>query len=45
MRRALELIAEEANPIPLAQAQAREEIWTPESEKEEKGALWTPGSD
>ena len=45
MRRALELIAEEANPIPLEQAKAREEIWTPEKEQEEKGALWTPGSD
>ncbi|MGA8218130.1 MAG: trigger factor [Solirubrobacterales bacterium] len=45
MRRALELIAEEAKPIPLEQAKAREEIWTPESEQEEKGELWTPGSD
>ena len=45
MRRALELIAEEANPIPIEQAEAREQIWTPESEREEKGALWTPGSD
>ena len=45
MRRALELIAEAANPIPLEQAEAREQIWTPEKEREEKGALWTPGSD
>jgi trigger factor len=45
MRRALELIGEQAKPIPMEQAQAREEIWTPESEREEKGALWTPGSD
>jgi trigger factor len=45
MRRALELIAEAAEPIPMEQAQAREEIWTPEKEREEKGALWTPGSD
>ena len=45
MRRALELIAEEANPIPLEQAQARDQIWTPEKEQDEKGALWTPGSD
>jgi trigger factor len=45
MRRALELIAEEAKPIPMEQAQAREEIWTPEKEREEKGALWTPGSE
>jgi trigger factor len=45
MRRALELVAEEANPIPLDQAKAREEIWTPEKEQEEKAELWTPGSD
>src|SRR5262245_55471377 len=45
MRRALELIGEGAKPIPVEQAQAREEIWTPEKEREEKGGLWTPGSD
>jgi trigger factor len=45
MRRALELVAENAKPIPLEQAEAREEIWTPEKEREEKGGLWTPGSD
>ncbi|MSO40853.1 MAG: trigger factor [Solirubrobacterales bacterium] len=49
MRRAMELIAEEANPIPLKQAEAREKIWTPEKEKEreaeESAGLWTPGSD
>jgi trigger factor len=45
MRRALELIGEQAKPIPIEQAQAREEIWTPEKKREEKGALWTPGSD
>ena len=45
MRRALELIGEQASPIPLEQAQAREEIWTPEKEREEKGGLWTPGSE
>jgi trigger factor len=45
MRRALELLAEEARPIPMEQAQAREEIWTPEKEREEKGGLWTPGSE
>ena len=45
MRRALEVIGEGAKPIPMEQAQAREEIWTPEKEREEKGGLWTPGSD
>ena len=38
MRRALELIAEQANPIPLEQAKAREEIWTPEKEQRGEGA-------
>ena len=47
LRRAAELVADEATPIPLAQAAAREQIWTPESkaEEKEKGALWTPGQD
>jgi trigger factor len=45
VRRALELIGEQAKPIPMEQAQARDEIWTPEKEREEKGGLWTPGSD
>lgn len=45
MRRALETIAENATPIPLEQAEVREQIWTPEKEREEKGGLWTPGSD
>jgi len=44
LRRALEILAEEAKPIPLEQAEAREQIWTPEKEREEKGGLWTPGS-
>lgn len=43
-RKAIDLIAEQATPIPLEQAEAREQIWTPEKEKEEsKGKLWTPG--
>src|SRR5215204_344329 len=45
MPRALALVAEEANPIPLEQAKARKDIWTTEKEQEEKGALWTPGSE
>ena len=45
MRKALDVIAAEAKPIPLEQAKAREGIWTPEKEREEKGGLWTPGSD
>lgn len=45
MRSALELVGEQAKPIPLEQAKAREDIWTPEKEREEKGGLWTPGSE
>jgi trigger factor len=44
-RRAIDLIAESAEPIPLAHAEAREKIWTPEKEQEEGDkTLWTPGS-
>ncbi|CAN5560671.1 trigger factor [soil metagenome] len=43
MRRALEIVGESAKAIPLEQAEAREEIWTPEKEREEKGGLWKPG--
>jgi trigger factor len=44
-RKAIDLIAEGAKPIPLEQAEAREKIWTPEKEREAAGSLWTPGSD
>ena len=42
-RKAIDVVAESAVPIPPEQAEAREKIWTPEEEKEEKGELWTPG--
>ncbi|HET8814334.1 MAG TPA: trigger factor [Solirubrobacterales bacterium] len=45
-RKAIELVAESAKPIPKEQAEAREKIWTPEKEKageEKSGELWTPG--
>jgi trigger factor len=45
VRKAIDLVAESAVPIPLEQAEVREKIWTPEKEEEEKGELWTPGSD
>jgi trigger factor len=46
VRKAIDLIAESAKPIPLEQAEAKEKIWTPEKEKEEeKAELWTPGDD
>jgi trigger factor len=44
-RKAIELVAEQAKPIPLEQAEAREQIWTPEKEREAAGGLWTPGDD
>ncbi len=45
-RKAIELVAESAKPIPKEQAEAREQIWTPEKEqKEEPSELWTPGND
>jgi trigger factor len=53
-RKAIDLVAEAATPIPLEQAEeaqqkaeAAEKIWTPEKESEESGEgggkLWTPG--
>ena len=46
MRKAVDLIVEHAKPIPADQARAREELWTPEKDKERSSAeLWTPGSD
>jgi trigger factor len=49
-RKAIELIAEAAVPIPLEEAEeraeaaeAKEKIWTPEKEREAAGSLWTPG--
>jgi trigger factor len=44
-RKAIDVIAESAVPIPVEQAEAREKIWTPEKEREAAGSLWTPGSD
>jgi trigger factor len=52
-RRAVDLLAERAKPIPVEQAKARDRLWTPEKESAETGAgagsaqpgkLWTPGS-
>jgi trigger factor len=44
-RKAIDLVAEAATPIPLEQAEAREKIWTPEKERKEAGSLWTPDSE
>ena len=47
LRKAAELIAASARPIPQGQATAREQLWTPEKERAEGGEprLWTPGED
>ncbi|MDX6602300.1 MAG: trigger factor [Solirubrobacterales bacterium] len=46
VRKAIDVVADSAKPIPLEQAEAREKIWTPEKEEEEKPSeLWTPGGD
>jgi trigger factor len=42
MRKAVDLIVGAAKPIPAAQAEAREEIWTPEEDKPEQKEIWTP---
>ncbi len=46
MRKAVDLIVEHAKPIPVAQAKAREGLWTPEKEAKGERArkIWTPGS-
>jgi trigger factor len=48
-REAIDVIAAAAKPIPLAQAEAREKLWTPGKESEtaavpaeQAGGLWTP---
>jgi trigger factor len=45
VRKAIDVVADSAKPIPLAQAEAREQLWTPEKERQEAGGLWTPDSD
>ncbi len=46
MRQAADAIAESAKPIPMERAAARDQIWTPEKERESEppSELWTPGS-
>jgi trigger factor len=49
IKRAVEMLTESATAIPMAQAEAREKLWTPEAGREKAGAggsagkLWTPG--
>jgi trigger factor len=45
VRKAIDLVAEAAKPIPVGQAEAREQLWTPEKEREAAGGLWTPGDE
>jgi trigger factor len=47
LRKAAELIASSARPIPQEQAAAREKLWTPEKERAEgsESGLWTPGEE
>ena len=49
LRKAADVIADSAKPIPAEQAAAREKLWTPEKEQAEpekaETGLWTPGSD
>ena len=43
--KALDLLAESAKPITVAQAQARDKLWTPGADDEGRTSeLWTPGS-
>jgi trigger factor len=56
VRKAIDLVAESAKPIPVGQAEARERLWTPDKEQAEaeeeaggdgeqqESGLWTPGS-
>ena len=44
-RKALDLLTESATPITVEQAQARDKLWTPGADAEERPTqLWTPGS-
>jgi trigger factor len=44
-RQAVDLLVDEAKPISVEQAQARDKLWTPGKERDEAaGQLWTPGS-
>ena len=46
-RRAADIVVEQATPIPVEQAEARDKLWTPEKDEPAgagKGGLWTPDS-
>jgi trigger factor len=43
-RKAVDVLAEAAKPIPVEQAKARDKLWTPGKEEQGSTELWTPGS-
>jgi len=45
LRKAIDVVAGAAKPIPVEQAAAREKLWTPEKDRAKgaEGGLWTPG--
>jgi trigger factor len=46
LRKAADFLVEHAEPIGVEQAKAREQLWTPEKEREPgAGSLWTPGDE
>jgi trigger factor len=45
LRKAADLVAESATPIPKERADAREKLWTPEKDRPTEGSLWTPGDE
>ena len=45
LRKAADVVADSAKPIPKEQADAREKLWTPEKERGPEGELWTPGQE
>jgi trigger factor len=45
LRKAADLVAESAKPIPKERADAREKLWTPEKDSPTEGSLWTPGDE
>jgi trigger factor len=45
MRKAVDLLVDAAKPISVDQAKARDKLWTPEKDAEERTSeIWTPGS-
>jgi trigger factor len=45
MRKAVDLLVESAKPIGVDRAEARDKLWTPDKESEERTSeIWTPGS-